>query len=98
LANPMALFLAHVLRPFTAYTPDLAALSASSTRLTLAAGSDSRGQLLHRTAQFVAGRTGSRFAEFPGGHIGVIEHPAEFAESLAETLVPVGGSQAPQTT
>ncbi|MFI6560080.1 alpha/beta fold hydrolase [Streptomyces sp. NPDC050534] len=98
LVNPMALFLAHVLRNFTAHAPDLTALTSSSTRLTLAAGSDSRGQLLHRTAQFLSGETGSRFVEFPGGHVGVAEHPVDFAGLLAETLVPVGDSQAPQTT
>jgi pimeloyl-ACP methyl ester carboxylesterase len=83
LNQPMALFLAHVLVPFTSYTPDLAALV---PRLTLAAGTGSRGQLLHRTAEFVAERTGSPFVEFPGGHIGTIEHPAAFAERLMETL------------
>ncbi|MFG2786363.1 alpha/beta fold hydrolase [Streptomyces sp. NPDC048419] len=98
LASPMALFLARVLRNFTAYAPDLTALARTSARLTLAAGSDSRGQLLHRTAQFLAAETGRRFVEFPGGHVGVAEHPVDFAGLLAETLVPVGGSQAPQTT
>ncbi|MFJ9540987.1 alpha/beta fold hydrolase [Streptomyces sp. NPDC101225] len=98
LVNPMALFLSRVLRNFTAYTPDLTALAGSSARLTLAAGSDSRGQLLHRTARFLAEHTGSRFVEFPGGHVGVAEHPVDFAGLLAETLVPVGGSPSPQTT
>ncbi|WP_405868027.1 alpha/beta fold hydrolase [Streptomyces sp. NBC_00005] len=90
LAKPMALFLAHVLRQFSSYRPELASLTAASARLTLAAGSDSRGQLLHRTAEFLAERTGSRFVEFPGGHVGVAEHPVAFAERLAKTLVPVG--------
>jgi pimeloyl-ACP methyl ester carboxylesterase len=84
LTQPMALFLAHVLVPFTSYAPDLAALA---SRLTLAAGSDSRGQLLHRTAEFLGQRTGSPFVEFPGGHIGAIEHPAAFAERLTKTLL-----------
>ncbi|MEU9393095.1 alpha/beta hydrolase [Streptomyces sp. NPDC048324] len=86
LASPMALFLAHVVRGFTSYTPDLAALAGVPDRLTLTAGSDSRGQLLHRTAEFIAGRTGARFAEFPGGHVGAGEHPVAFADRLVETL------------
>ncbi|GAA3786860.1 alpha/beta hydrolase [Streptomyces coacervatus] len=98
LASPMALFLAHVLRQFSSYAPDLAALAASPARLTLAAGSDSRGQLLHRTAEFLAERTGSRFVEFPGGHVGVAEHPVAFAELLAETLSAGDGPRAPLTT
>ncbi|KUO16006.1 alpha/beta hydrolase [Streptomyces dysideae] len=85
LTNPMAIFLAHVLRPFTSYAPDLAALS--SAHLTLAAGADSRGQLLHRTAEFIAGQTKSDFVELPGGHIGAVEHPVTFAERLAESLL-----------
>ena len=98
LGSPMALFLAHVLRPFTTYVPDLTALTGSSARLTLAAGVDSRAQLLHRTAHFLSRHTGSSFVEFPGGHVGVAEHPADFAGLLAETLVPVGDSPAPWTT
>ncbi|KOG32699.1 alpha/beta fold hydrolase [Streptomyces resistomycificus] len=83
LGLPMAVFLAHVLVPFTSYGPELGALDA---RLTLAAGSDSRGQLLYRTAQFLAERTGSPLVEFPGGHVGAVEHPAAFAQRLLETL------------
>ncbi|MEU6144002.1 alpha/beta fold hydrolase [Streptomyces sp. NPDC047081] len=98
LTNPMAIFLAHVLRPFTSYVPDLKALSGSSARLTLAAGADSRGQLLRRTAEFLAERTGCSFTELPGGHIGALEQPVAFAERLAETVVPVTGPPAPSTT
>ncbi|MER5512503.1 alpha/beta fold hydrolase [Streptomyces sp. NPDC002766] len=86
LANPMAIFLAHVVRDFSSFAPDLAALATLSDRLTLATGSDSRGQLLHRTAEFIAGRTGAGFVEFPGGHVGAGEHPVAFAERLVETL------------
>ncbi|MGP4047639.1 alpha/beta fold hydrolase [Streptomyces sp. 2A115] len=102
LSNPMALFLTRVLRHFTAYTPDLAALASHSSRLVLAAGADSRGQLLYRTAQFTAELSGSGFAEFPGGHIGVITHPVEYAERLAECLAetspPVTTPGVPLTT
>ncbi|MEV0634425.1 alpha/beta hydrolase [Streptomyces sp. NPDC050619] len=84
LAEPMPVFLAHVLRPFSSYVPDLTSLGPLS--LTLAAGVDSRGQLLHRTAEFIAERTKSPFVEFPGGHIGAIEGPVAFAEQLTKTL------------
>jgi hypothetical protein len=82
----MALFLARVLVPFTSYAPDPAALP---PRLTLAAGSDSRSQLPYSTAAFLAELTGSPFVEFPGGHLGVAEHPVAFAERLTKTLLPV---------
>ncbi|MER6628436.1 alpha/beta fold hydrolase [Streptomyces sp. NPDC000987] len=98
LAEPMALFVVHVLRRFAAHEPDLDALAAAAGRLTLAAGSDSRGQLLHRTAGFLAERTGSGLAELPGGHLGALQHPAAFAERIAATLPPLGTPGAPMAT
>ncbi|HLL37588.1 MAG TPA: alpha/beta hydrolase, partial [Streptomyces sp.] len=53
-------------------------------RLTLAAGETSRGRLLHRTAEFLARRAGSGFAELPGGHLGALEHPVAFADRLTD--------------
>ncbi|MFQ6143402.1 alpha/beta fold hydrolase [Streptomyces seoulensis] len=82
-ASPMALFLARVLRPFTSYAPPT---GPAEVPLTLAAGADSAGQLLHRTAALLAERCGGEFAEFPGGHIGVVERPEAFADRLAEVL------------
>ncbi|MET7882875.1 alpha/beta fold hydrolase [Streptomyces avermitilis] len=98
LSHPMPLFLTRVLRQFTAYEPDLTALTALSPRLTLGAGVDSRGQLLHRTASLAAELSGSGFAEFPGGHVGAVEHPVEFAEQLAETLLPACAPGVPLIT
>ncbi|OIJ89970.1 alpha/beta fold hydrolase [Streptomyces colonosanans] len=84
LTTPMALFLTRVLCPFSSYMPDLPALKSPS--LTLAAGIGSRGGLLHRTASLTAELTGGHFTEFPGGHIGALEHPQEFAARLIEAL------------
>ncbi|MFD5792599.1 alpha/beta fold hydrolase [Streptomyces diastatochromogenes] len=83
-ATPMGVFLAHVLRPFSAHLPSL---TAPEHRLTLAVGAGSRGQLLHGTGELLADRFGSRLVEFPGGHIGALDHPVEFADVLAETLL-----------
>jgi pimeloyl-ACP methyl ester carboxylesterase len=83
LRSPMGLFLAHVLCPFTSYVPEP---DLPASRLTLAAGTGSRGQLLYRTVSFLAERVGARFVEFPGGHIGAGRHPEEFADRLTETL------------
>ncbi|MEU3524027.1 alpha/beta hydrolase [Streptomyces sp. NPDC038707] len=84
-ATPMGVFLARVLRPFTAYTPTVAP---PPGRLTIAAGAHSRGQVLHRTAELLATRMGCAFTEFPGGHLGTLDHPVEFADALAGTLLP----------
>ncbi|MYV41136.1 hypothetical protein GT030_20220, partial [Streptomyces sp. SID1328] len=77
-ATPMGVFLAHVLHPFTAYVPPPAL-----ARLTLAAGADSHGQPPYHAAEFLA--DGS-LLELPGGHLGALEHPEEFADRLAEAL------------
>ncbi|MER6031327.1 alpha/beta hydrolase [Streptomyces sp. NPDC001851] len=90
LTTPMGVFLTRVLLPFSAYVPDTAALRSVSVRLTLAAGRDSRGWLLHRTARMAAESAGAGFTEFPGGHLGVLEHPEEFARRLVDTLSGAG--------
>ena len=84
LLSPMALSLAHVLRPFTSYVP---AAGPSRVRLTVGAGADSRGQLLYRTAEFLAKERGADAVEFPGGHLGILQHPVEFAGRLTRTLL-----------
>ncbi|SFG06868.1 alpha/beta fold hydrolase [Streptomyces mirabilis] len=84
--TPMDIFLGRVLRPFTSHALDLDALKALSSRLTLGAGSDSRGQLPFRTAALLAELSGGDFVEFPGGHLGVLQHPVAFADRLAEAL------------
>ncbi|MFI2640966.1 alpha/beta fold hydrolase [Streptomyces sp. NPDC018610] len=83
LGSPMALFLAHVLRPFTSYVP---APVPETVTVTVAAGADSAGGLLHRTASLLAEHYGGGFAEFPGGHIGAVERPEAFADRLAALL------------
>ncbi|MDN3260494.1 alpha/beta fold hydrolase [Streptomyces sp. CSDS2] len=82
-ATPMGVFLARILRPFTAYAPTAAP---APGRLTLAAGADSRGQVLYATAESLATRMGCAFTEFPGGHLGTLERPVECADLLTETL------------
>jgi pimeloyl-ACP methyl ester carboxylesterase len=84
LASPMAISLAHVLRPFTAYIPTAAP---SGPRLTLTAGTDSRNQLLYRTAELLAKDLHGDFVETPGGHLGAAQHPVAYAEQLTRTLL-----------
>lgn len=88
--TPMGIFLAHVLRPFATHTPDLDTLKRLSSRLTLGAGRDSRHQLPHRTAVSLAELSGADLVEFPGGHLGCLEHPVEFADLLGRTLTRSG--------
>lgn len=82
-ATPYGVFLARVLRPFTSYVPSF---TAAPGGLTLAAGTGSRGQLLYTTAELLADRLSGAFAEFPGGHLGTLDHPVAFADLLTATL------------
>lgn len=89
-ATPMGVFLTRVLPSFTAYEPDVTVLKTVSARLTLAAGVDSRGGLLDRTARSAAELTGAVLVEFPGGHVGAAEHPEAFARCLTDALLSSG--------
>lgn len=85
--TPVGVFLAHVLRPFATRTPDLDALKGLSDRFVLGAGRASQGRLPRRTAVSLAEATGAGLLDFPGGHLGCLEHPVEFADLLTEALV-----------
>ncbi|MFI6688851.1 alpha/beta fold hydrolase [Streptomyces sp. NPDC050485] len=81
-----AFFLARILGQFSGHVPDLAQLDAQAGKLVPAAGWASYGLRLHRPAAHLAERYGTELAEFPGGHVGVTTHPAQFARKLAELL------------
>jgi pimeloyl-ACP methyl ester carboxylesterase len=77
----------------THYEPDVEALRAAPTRIVLAAGADSDGELAHRGAHAVAERLGTTPVTFPGGHggfmggeYGQVGEPEAFARRLREVL------------
>jgi pimeloyl-ACP methyl ester carboxylesterase len=77
----------------TSYEPDFDALRAASTRVVLAAGEESEGQLANRGAHAVAERLGTTPVVFPSGHGGFMGgeygqagKPEEFAARLREVL------------
>jgi pimeloyl-ACP methyl ester carboxylesterase len=77
----------------TGYEPDIDALRAASTRIVLAAGEESEGQLAHRGAYAAAERLGTTPVRFPsdhggflGGEYGQAGKPDEFAAKLREVL------------
>ncbi|MFC3491614.1 alpha/beta fold hydrolase [Glycomyces rhizosphaerae] len=86
LAGLQPAFIEHVLVPFTSHVPDPDALRAAADRLVPAAGIDSRGQLPHRTVAAFAASLDLPLTEFPGGHLGAIERPRQFAEALTALL------------
>ena len=77
----------------THYEPDFEALRAASTRIVLAAGADSEGELANRGAHAVAERLGTMPVIFPDGHAGFLGgeygqtgEPDAFAAKLREVL------------
>ncbi|WP_020125771.1 alpha/beta fold hydrolase [Streptomyces sp. 303MFCol5.2] len=83
----LPVFLGRVLRPFSSAVPDLAALRSVAHKLVPAAGRESRRQLpLYGPAVRLAELLGSGLVEFPGGHLGAVESPKEFADQLLRVL------------
>jgi clorobiocin biosynthesis protein CloN7 len=78
--------LAHILRPTTRYRPDIPALQANPTRLVVAAGTASAGQLPYRAAAALANQLETSLIEFPGDHTGFVSKPDSFARTLRLTL------------
>ena len=77
----------------THYQPDFDALRAASTRIVIAAGAESEGELAHRAAVAVAERLGTTAVTFPGGHGGFLGgeygqtgEPDAFATTLRQVL------------
>ncbi|MFE7598772.1 alpha/beta fold hydrolase [Streptomyces sp. NPDC057494] len=87
MAANMPVFLEHVLCPFSSSAPDLEGLRAAAGKLVLGVGRESAGQeALVGPSRRIAELTGAELAEFPGGHVGCVEHPAEFAEVLVSAI------------
>jgi hypothetical protein len=77
----------------THFEPDIDALRTAPTRVVIAAGVDSAGELANRGAHAVAERLGTTPVLFPGGHGGFLGgeygqtgEPDAFAARLREVL------------
>ncbi|MFE3828261.1 alpha/beta fold hydrolase [Streptomyces sp. NPDC059092] len=92
-----AFFLAHTVRPFSHFIPDVAALAPMATRIAVAGGRESRTHVARRPAVVLAERLGRELVEFPGGHSGYAKWPAEFARLLLDVFaaLPTGRGRAP---
>lgn len=85
-------FLAHVMRPFTRFVPDFAALAPLAGRVVVAGGEDSRTHDVHRPAVALAERLGKELVMFPGGHVGYAKWPDEFGLLLRTVLAGSGSA------
>ncbi|MBB5490729.1 alpha/beta fold hydrolase [Nocardiopsis metallicus] len=86
LGELQGIMLEHIMLPFTTHEPGLSVLAAHSDQLVPVVGVDSAGQLPYRTAAALAARLGLPLTEFPGGHLGPVERPAQFAGALKDLL------------
>ncbi|MGA8117488.1 MAG: alpha/beta hydrolase [Actinocatenispora sp.] len=84
-------FFRHILRPTTLYRPDLAALRAASTRIVVAGGIASKGQLYQRTAVALADHLGTAIVDFPDDHTGFQAQPEPFARLLHQVFTETTG-------
>jgi clorobiocin/coumermycin A biosynthesis protein CloN7/CouN7 len=79
-------FFGHGLLPIALYEPDIPSLRAASSRIVVAGGTTSTGEFPQRTAFALAKRLGTPLLDCPGGHVGFISHPREFADALRACL------------
>jgi pimeloyl-ACP methyl ester carboxylesterase len=78
----------------THFEPDYDSLRIASTRIVVAAGEESDGEMAHRGADAVAQKLGTTPVAFPSGHGGFLggeygqqpSKPVEFADALREVL------------
>jgi pimeloyl-ACP methyl ester carboxylesterase len=86
MAFNVSFWMEHELRQYPRHELDLDALATSKDKLLLASGVESRGLLAYRPNEVLSDRLGVAVTEFAGGHLGYLQHPAEFAAQLHELL------------
>ena len=74
------------LRQYPAAELDLEALRNHADRIVLAAGREGHGYPAHDVVAQLSKLLGGDVIELPGGHVGCVAHPAEFARELVGAL------------
>jgi pimeloyl-ACP methyl ester carboxylesterase len=80
----------HELRQYPAVDLDLDALKAHADRIVLMVGRESRGYPTYEVNVQLAKKLGRDLIELPGGHIGHVGQPAEFAREFVQALARTG--------
>ncbi len=80
----------HELRQYPAVELDLAALKAHADRIVLMSGRDSRGYPAYQVNVELGRKLGRNVIEMPGGHVGFLSQPAEFAREFVQALARIG--------
>jgi hypothetical protein len=76
----------HELRQYPAATLDLDRIRARADRIIPAAGRDSHGYPCRDAAVELGKRLSRQVIDLPGGHVGCMTQPAEFATELVQAL------------
>jgi hypothetical protein len=74
------------MRSYPAVRLDIAALKAVADRLVLAGDRGSPGHFPYRAVAALAEQLGTGIVHFPGGHLGNVVQPIEFADVLGRVL------------
>lgn len=78
----------HELRQYPAADLDLDALTARADRIVLMGGRDSPGHPAYEVNVVLAEKLELDLIDMPGGHVGCMAQPAEFATELTQALTP----------
>jgi pimeloyl-ACP methyl ester carboxylesterase len=76
----------HELRQYPRVELDLDQLAAHARQLVLAGGRDSQDQMTYQPNIVLAQKLGLKVVDLPGGHLGFMAQPAEFASELMDAL------------
>jgi len=79
-------FVSHIIRETPRFVPDTQALKASATKIVIAIGEASAGQMPHRAAASLAAKLGLRPIVFPGDHQGFATHTRDWAAAVERAL------------
>jgi len=74
------------LRQYPRLGLDLATLAANAELIVLAGGRDSQDQMTYQPNRVLARRLGLEIVDLPGGHLGFLSSPSEFAQELIDAL------------
>jgi pimeloyl-ACP methyl ester carboxylesterase len=76
----------HELRQYPRVSLDLNALAAHARQIMLVGGHDSQNQMTYQPGKMLAQKLGLDIVSLPGGHLGFLNYPVEFAHELMGTL------------
>ncbi len=85
-----ALWFEREVRDYPALVPDVDALTAVADQLVLGGGDTSRDDFPYQPNRVLSTLLGVPITHFPGGHVGFVTHPGEFAAALSALLAARG--------